>query len=62
MAATTTFQIEDEDGNEISKTSLWSDGCSMPSQPWLKWIDYSKGEIDLSRLPKGASKIKVFQS
>jgi hypothetical protein len=59
MAKHVTFTALDDQGEELEKSSLSSDGFPMPGCGWLKWTDHSKGEIDLSKLPEGVRKIKV---
>lgn len=60
MAKSVTFHVMGEGGKHLDNSTLYSDGTSEPIwESWLSWEDYSKGEIDLSKLPKGARKIKV---
>jgi hypothetical protein len=59
MAKHVTFTALDDQGEELAKSSLTSDGYPKPDAGWLEWTDYSKGEIDLTRLPEGVKKIKV---
>lgn len=62
MAQMTTFTVLDKDGEELDQSTLTSDGCPPARGPWLRWIDYSKGEINLEALPDGARRIKVSQN
>ena len=60
MAKHVTFTAVDEkNGDLLCTATLTSDGSPKPSCDWLEWTDYSKGEIDLSKLPEGVRKIKV---
>jgi hypothetical protein len=60
MASTAGFRVFDSQGKELARANLWS-AAPTPTERWLKWVDYSKGEIDLEKLPEGAKKIKVIQ-